>query len=362
MSPFEFDPKRYPTQPGCYLMIDRAGRVIYVGKAKNLRRRLSTYFGSRRKRRRMQRLVARIADVEIILVNNETESLILENNLIKQHKPRYNRMLVSDNSGYAYIVLTAEDLPRFVPYRKHRINREWEDVHRNGSARRFGPYVSGRFAHTLLHFVIENFRIRTYKRIPQRACLSYHLGICGGICEQKLSAEEYAEAVNHAVAFLSQGHASVVRQMRSRMWECAGQLQFEKAKRIRDQIEALERVLETQIVERDVDHDQDVVFFGESKVLVTQLTRGAIRRLIAFDLDLTGGHAAACERFLVSHYAEHTPAELIVNRLQNQAKVKERLAAANGNPVKINLPGNGVEHALLQLCERNYAYRVSLEE
>ena len=97
MSPFEFDPQRYPTQPGCYLLKDRGGRVIYVGKAINLRRRLSSYFGSRRKRRRMQRLIARIADIEIILVNNETESLILENNLIKQHKPRYNRMLVSDD-------------------------------------------------------------------------------------------------------------------------------------------------------------------------------------------------------------------------------------------------------------------------
>ena len=358
MTLFDFDPKRYPPQPGCYLMKDAAGHTIYVGKAKNLRRRLSSYFGSRRKRRRMQRLVARIADIEVILVNNETESLILENNLIKQHRPGYNRMLVSEDTGYAYIVLTAEELPRFVPYRKHRINRELHYSKGNGTERRFGPYVSRRFGEALLQFVIENFKIRTCMHMPKRACLSYHLDKCGGICEQKVSPAEYNEAVNDAVAFLSQGHAAVIRQMRCRMWDCAEQLQFERARKIRDQIEALERVLEAQIVERDVDHDQDVIYFGESKALVTQLKQGAILNLSTFDLDRSRGHAEACEQFLVSHYAGHSPQELIVNRLRDPEKVEGHLSAANGYTVKINLPIQGVETELLQLCERNYDHRI----
>src|SRR5579884_849728 len=106
MMQFDFDPQRYPTQPGCYLMKDAAGKVIYVGKAKNLQRRLTSYFQIRLRRRRLRRLIAEISDVEVIIVNSEVEALVLENNLIKHHKPRYNRMLTDDESGYYYLALT----------------------------------------------------------------------------------------------------------------------------------------------------------------------------------------------------------------------------------------------------------------
>lgn len=356
---FDFDPQRYPEQPGCYLMKDAGGKVIYVGKAKNLRRRLSTHFRAGRKNRRLKRLVAQVDEVEVILAGNETESLVLENNLIKHYRPRYNRMLKHKKSGYAYIVLTGEDYPRFVRYRKNRFNKELKGVPQTGAERRFGPYVTIRFRDVLLCFVMDSFRIRTCKRLPKKVCLRYELRRCSGVCEGKASAEEYIAAVNEAVAFLSQRHAGLMREMKRRMAEHAEKLQFEIAGRIRDQIETLERVLEKQVVERDVRYDQDVVFFGDSKALVAEAKQGAVQCLRLFDLDVARGHAEACEHFLVSRYARNCPAELIVNRLRDPATMEMTLALANHHAVKVTLPSHGTERELLRFCERNYDYRMS---
>ncbi|HEY3341386.1 MAG TPA: GIY-YIG nuclease family protein, partial [Anaerolineae bacterium] len=153
---FSFDARRYPAVPGCYLMKNGSGQVIYVGKAKNLRRRLCSYF-SAAAYGKTRRLAAHVRDIEVILVNNETESLILENNLIKRYKPVYNVMLMRDSSGYAYIVLTGERYPRCVIYRKNRANQTLEHIDEVTPSRRFGPYVSRRYRDALLNFVNEYF-------------------------------------------------------------------------------------------------------------------------------------------------------------------------------------------------------------
>jgi excinuclease ABC subunit C len=358
MTSFIFDPKRYPTQPGCYLMKDYGGKVIYVGKANNLRHRLASYFQPRQKNRRTKRLIARIGDIEIILVNNETESLILENNLIKLHKPRFNRSLMREDTGYPYIVLTAEDFPRFVPYRKNHVNKELARV--KGAEKRFGPYINRRFRDALLAFVIENFQLRTCHPMPKKVCLSYHLGLCSGICEQKISAAQYVADVERAVAFLSRQQTDLIRQMKNQMWEHAENLEFEKAQRIRDQVEVLESALEKQIVERDVKHDQDVIYFGEDKALVTSIKCGILQRLRLFDLELASGYGEVGEHFLLTHYTRNSPSELIINCLSNPAEIEARLTVANRYPVKITLPEGGVKYELLQLCKQNYDYRISV--
>ncbi len=341
-------------QPGCYLMKDAGGQVLYVGKAKNLRRRLASYFRRHRKPSRTQRLVDRIHDVEIILVNNETESLILENNLIKRYKPCFNRLLVDDDSGYAYIAVTDEVVPRLVPYRKHRVNKDLQGT--TQIARRFGPYVNSRYRDTLLAYVCESFQLKTCRQMPKRACLSYHLGRCSGICEDRISSEAYAAAVDRAVAFLaSYQHTALLRQMKTRMARCAERLAFEKAGKIRDQITALESVLRKQIVERDVRYDQDVLHFSHGSVLVMTLKRGAVQSLRLFDLDQSQERAA----FLISQYTQNSPQELIVNQLQGAEKIAEQLTAANGHSVRLTLPRRGVKAELLKLCARNHDYRVS---
>jgi len=359
MTRFAFDPQLYPAEPGCYLLKDAHGQVLYVGKAKNLRRRLASYFRPGRKRRRTARLVAKIAEVEVILVNNETESLILENNLIKQHKPAYNSQFISDDSGYTYIALTAEAIPRFVPYRKNWVNKELEGLPGAAVERRFGPYVNRRFRDVLLEFVCDVHQLRVCKHMPRRACLSYHLGKCSGICEGQVTGDEYAASVDRAIVFLSRGQTGLIQAMKARMQDCAERLEFEKAQRIKGQVEALERLLEKQIVERDIKHDQDVIYFGEQKALVARLQHGVFQGLVLHDLDLALTHAEACAHFVLSQYERNSPHELIVSGLQNCAELQRALTATNQHRVRITEPRWGIKHELIKLCERNYAYRIA---
>jgi len=340
-------------------MKDAKGQIIYVGKAKNLRRRLSSYFQRDWKNTRTKQLVACLADIEIILVNSEVEGLILENNLIKQYKPRHNRRLMEENSGYHYIALTGEDLPRFVSYRKNRTYKELGPVRRMSIAKWFGPYVKRRVRDGLLDLVSESFRVRTCNPMPRRVCLRYHLGKCSGICELGVSVAQYADIIARAVAFLSSQHADLTEQMTDQMWEHADKLRFEEARRLRDQIEALEIGLQGQIAERDIGHDQDVIFFGDGKALITSVRSGVIQSLELRDVDLTAGYAEACEHFLLSHYAKDSPAELIVNHLRDLDEVERALTSANGWEVKVTVPQEGTECELLKFCEQNYVYRVS---
>jgi excinuclease ABC subunit C len=362
-SRFTFEARRYPATPGCYLMRDASGTVMYVGKAKDLRRRLASYFAGRALGRRLGQMVAQIAEIEVILVENETEALILEHNLIKHYRPRSNRMLMDEDDGYFYIALTAEALPRFAAYRKHRINKDLEKGGPVAVARTFGPYVSRRFRDTLLEFVSGHFRLRTCAPLPARVCLRYHLGTCGGICEAKVTAREYARAVRQATAFLARGHAGSIRYLKKRIAERAAQLQFESAQVLARQVEALEGALEPQVVERDVAHDQDVLYFGDGQVLVMQIRSGRVLGCSLRPLEAAPGAGDPADHYLRTAYAGGGPAELIVNRVGDRAAVAAALATASGQQVLLTLPEDGEDGgatgALLRLCERNYRYRLA---
>jgi excinuclease ABC subunit C len=355
VAPFAFDPTRYPSGPGCYLMRDAAGAVMYVGKAKNLRRRLASHFRDVPRSGRRSRLMAAVADVELILVSNETEALILEHNLIKRHKPWANRVLLDDDEGYFYMALTAEELPRLVPYRKHRINKQLE---RGGTvtqvARCFGPYVNRRFRDALLGYAADQFRLRTCAPLPKAVCLRFHMGVCGGVCERLVSALEYASAVDQAVAFLSRRNADLIRHMRQQMAEYAEQLQFERANWTKHHIELLQGALEPQLVEREVRHDQDVVHFSDSSALVMQVRRGVLSGCALYMLS-----GQTTDQFVLAHYAGDCPSEIIVNESADRRGLEQRLAAANRHRVRVSVHGAGRRSAdrLMKLCAMNHAYR-----
>jgi excinuclease ABC subunit C len=330
ISAFGFVASCYPEEPGCYLMKDRAGEVIYVGKAKNLRNRLSSYFQRRIDLKKTELLVGEIADLEIIIVNNEAESLFLENNLIKLYRPKYNRLLMRDDTGYAYIVLTKEQYPRLAFYRKGRVNRELAGVAEDEREKRFGPFLN---AQLLLQIASENYQLRTCRTLEKRVCLSYHLKRCSGVCEGLIAMDAYDRAVQKVVTFLSYRPEERIQEMRAQMLEYAEALDFEKAQKIKVQIRALENTLEKQIVERDVEVDQDVIYFGAEKVLVTEIMSGMIRNLQIFDLELDGGYEAACERFVVTRYGTAGPDELIVNQLSEPERLEKALSWTNGRKV-----------------------------
>lgn len=354
---YQFKPERYPLEPGCYLMKDQHGEVIYVGKAKSLRNRLSSYFQRTLDWKKTELLVGEIADIEIIIVNNESEALFLENNLIKLHQPRYNRRLLDDDSGYAYIVLTGEELPRLAFYRKGRVNPDLRGVSGLEGEKRFGPFLN---AQLLLDIAMENFKLRTCagKTRPKSVCLTYHLGKCSGICQGYTTPEEYWEGVRGAEAFLAYKPGDRINEMKRQMLECAERLEFEKAARLKKQITALQSTLEKQIVERDIKHNQDVVYFGNGQALITNIEGGMIKNMRMLEVGGRGeDQNRVYEEFLVHYFAENCPDELIVNCLSEPARVEKVLSLANGHKVKITLPKKGVKHDLLKLCERNYQYR-----
>lgn len=359
MAKFVFSAQHYPTDPGCYLMKDVRGQVLYVGKAKNLRRRLATYFQQGRKRRYIRTMITRIRAIEVILLNNETESLILENTLIKRHKPPFNRLLQKASTGYYYIVLTQEPTPRFVPYRKAHVNKRLGARAEEGIAQRFGPYVSRRFRDTVLDFVNTTFQLRDCNPLPSSVCLLYHLHTCSGICEGKISAQEYQAAVVRAIAFLTNQTSALLEQMQQRMVAYAEALEFERAQQVKEQLGTLEQALESQIVERHVAYDQDVLYFGETHVLVMTIKRGACQGFHWVALDRTEGYQRGCAQFLATHYQQAYPAEFILNAGSHLSSV-ETICQANHPHVELVIaPLTGLQSALLQLCERNYHFRLN---
>ncbi len=358
---FLFESLKYPSTPGCYLMKDQRGEVIYVGKAIHLRDRLSSYFQSRPRDQHVARLVSRIAAVEVILVTNERESLVLESNLIKRYKPRFNRRLVSENDGYSYIILTNESYPRLLGYRKANSEQALKIMQQGLMGGRFGPFMNSRFRDMLLEYVTDTYGLRTCESLPERPCLRLQIHRCSGPCEGQVSPEEYEGRVQQAAAFLSRqpgdGTETLIEEMKRRMQEYADRLQFEVAGRMRDQVAALESTLEKQSVERYAPYDQDVLYFGERHVLVMELKRGAVLGLRMIELE-AGPQPEACEAFLQAHYPTHKAQSL--PRLTAGQLDTAALERARARGLEIAAPQDQLELDRMELCALNYAYRTAL--
>ncbi|WP_058302464.1 GIY-YIG nuclease family protein [Gorillibacterium timonense] len=362
---FHYQPRDYPTAPGCYLMKDASGTIIYVGKAKHLRNRLSSYFRGTPKLERTRDLVAEVASIEVVLVHNEAESLFLENNLIKLHRPKYNRALKKDNSGYAYLKVTKERIPRLDLH--FRVRRDLPGKLAaagsgpgsglNGS-RMFGPYPNGKFRNALLEFVNEHYGLRSCQRMPKRVCLYYHLGKCCGICEGMVTREEYMERIAQAEQLLANKENELIAELKRMMLEHAERLEFERAEGLRRQIASLEKLLVKQVVDRDSSIDQDVLYFGEKHVMIISLKEGMIRGMFFEPLQI-GGEQSAAERFLTDRYREQGPQELILSEARDLPKLKQALRTRGAEPVTLTVPRRGDKLRLLELCRQNYEFRAA---
>ncbi|PZD94550.1 nucleotide excision repair endonuclease [Paenibacillus sambharensis] len=361
MQPFHFEPSRYPEQPGCYIMRDGDGRILYVGKSKKLRSRLRSYFYQKHDRKRIRQLVGEIASIDIILVHNEAESLMLENNLIKLHKPPYNRALKRDNSGYAYLRMTGGPYSRLdVYYRDRRAVKEAPELEQGeeeAGEMRFGPFASARFRNEVLAFINDHYRLRTCTTMPKRVCLLYHIGRCSGICEGMISKEAYQEAVRSAASLLSGGGAGLIRAMEKQMHEYAERMEFERAADMLRHIRILQKNPDKQIVDRESGNNQDIIHFGHGNALVGQVRKGM---LVGF------GQTAAVperpgeyDRFVLKHALENPCDEIIVNSLDDVKNVRSALRRAGIRPPVITLPKRGLKYDLLQLCKENLEYQLA---
>lgn len=223
-----------PEQPGCYLMKDKHGTVIYVGKAKILKNRVRSYFTGSHDGK-TQRLVNEIADFEYVITSSELEALILEMNLIKKHEPKYN-VLLKDDKSYPYLKITKETHPRLVITRK---------VKKDG-AKYFGPYPNASAANETKKLLDRLYPLRKCRTLPKRVCLYYHIGQCLAPCEFEVSEEQNQELVQQILRFLNNGHHEVKKELEKKMEAAAEELDFERAKEYRDIIMNIDAVMEKQ--------------------------------------------------------------------------------------------------------------------
>ncbi len=356
-----------PPQPGVYLLRDRAGRVIYVGKAASLRNRVRTYFQDPLtvSSPRIRHLMTKVFDFDVVVCANEVEALVLETNLIKQHRPRYN-VRMADDKAYPYIKITNEPYPKIVMTRK---------IVQDG-ARYFGPYPyhEPKLVRRTIRTIRKLFRLRSCRieidRSLPRPCLDHAMGLCTAPCVAwGATQEQYAEQVRQAVAFLEGKQEAVLEALRREMQEAAERLEFERAAALRDQIRAIEAIQQRQRTSGPGLEDRDVVAVhadGDDACAQVFFVRGG--RLVGQEhFFLTGAlaHTTAevLRNFLEQFYAHATaipPEVLIPEPVEDQALIAQWLSERRGEPVRVVLPEREAERRLVEMARDNA--RVHLEQ
>ncbi len=346
-----------PSGPGVYLYKDAAGTVLYVGKAKNLRNRVRSYFSDERlAERKTSSLIHAAAVIDYILLDNEKEALALENNLIKQYKPRYN-VLLRDDKTYPYIKLTNETWPRV--YVTRRLRKD--------GASYFGPYFPGNLAHRIVRLVHRSFRIPSCKvdfsRNHTHPCLEYHIGRCMGPCVAGLTDQAtYQASVHDLKLFLEGRHRDLAADLERRMSAAAEAMEFERAAALRDLLRTVEEVEEKQKMASASNDDADIFSFHAEPPLVAvnlfHLRHGKIvdrREMFWEDLD----EFSPDEFFttlLMQLYGAGQPVPSTIHvpvELEDQDALAELLSEKRGRKVEIHTPQRGQKRALLALVGSN---------
>ena len=245
--------KLVPEQPGCYLYYNKDNEIIYVGKAKNLKRRVYSYFHKQHDSAKTTVLVSQIEKLEYIITDSEAESLILESHLIKQHKPKYN-ILLKDDKKYPYFLITDEDFPRIQVVRKKNLNPD--------KGRFYGPYTDVGAMYATLDFLKKIFPLKQCKtpKFSNRPCLYYHIGKCLAPCQGKVTPEEYQTLIKQVELFLSGKQSELLKQIQTQMQMYAENEQFEKAAKMRDSYLDLQKTLERQkVVYENTKLNEDII-------------------------------------------------------------------------------------------------------
>ena len=247
--------KLLPSLPGCYIYFNKDGEVIYVGKAKILKRRVMSYFNRKHDSVKVNVLVSQIERLEYIITNTEVEALILESHLIKKYKPKYN-VLLKDDKKYPYFLITDENFPRITIVRKKNMNSE--------KGRYYGPYTDIRAMHATLDFLKKIFPLKQCKtpKFKDRPCLYYQIGRCMAPCQNKVTPQEYQEIVKQAELFLSGKQSELLKQIKEQMQKYSDTFQFEKAAKLRDSYNDLAKTLEKQkVVYENTKLNEDIISF-----------------------------------------------------------------------------------------------------
>ncbi len=349
------------TSPGCYIMKNHAGTIIYIGKAKNLRNRVSTYFHDNDHLPKVAKMVSNVYDYEFICTSSDYEALVLEASLIKQHKPKYN-ILLKDDKGYSYIKISDEEYPR--------ITREMQ---KKGSGTFIGPYTSGLTSSQTVEEVNRVFMLPTCKRVfPRdfgkgRPCLNFQIKRCIGLCRGCFSKEDYAEIINQAVDYIKSGSKQSVEALTEEMNRLSDNLEFEKAAVLRDRIAAITRSADTQKIFEENMPDTDIFALAKNGdttcISVLNYRLGRLYDKQDFILGETTDDISTREDFLIQYYdrAVKIPREIYIDEeLRETDNIKRYLAEKSGHAVSIANPKRGEMKSLLSLAEKNAVEQLSV--
>jgi len=346
--------RQMPASPGVYLMSDADGTIVYVGKARNLRQRVRSYFNtSGDSRYHVKFLVAKVADIEVMLTDTEKEALLLENTLIKQHHPRYNLDLKDDKTYFSLRLDPRENFPRFTVVRK---------ISRDG-ARYFGPYSSSSDARAVLRQMTRMFPLRHYPLATcmarKRPCLYHQIGQCSAPCQGMISSEDYAALTEGATIFLEGKGRQLVTEFRHRMTDAANGMRYEEAARWRNLLRSIQTTLEKQkVVLRG--GDSDVVGFhreaGRIELAILFIRGGVLTgsRLfsLAWELDDANGISAFLQQYYTS--GAIIPEEIFLPlEIDGASALAELLGELKGGKVSITRPQRGTKRELVDLACKN---------
>ena len=346
-----------PNSPGVYLMKDTENNILYVGKAANLRHRVGSYFGAgQRLTPKLERLVSRVNDLEYFVTSSEQEALILELNLIKRYHPHYNVRL-KDDKTFPYLKIDAsENWPGIY------ITRRLEE----DGGRYFGPFASARSVRQTLKLIKGIFPFRSCSRTitgtDPRPCLEYYIGHCLAPCIGAVSRKEYAEVIKQVILFLEGKQERVVGQLKSKMNQAAEALEFEKARVLRDQIQAVERVMEGQRIATTVKGEQDVVAFAQDKdqaYVQVFFIRGG--KLIGRESFLLQGSRYEEPGQIMTSFVKQfydsspyiPPLLLLQHPLEDMATIQSWLQGKRGGKVNIQVPRRGNKRQLVGIVAQN---------
>jgi excinuclease ABC subunit C len=334
----------FPEEPGCYLFKNSSEIILYVGKAKNIKKRVLSYFQDKDHDPKTKILIEQIEFVDYIVTNNEIEALILENNLIKKYSPKYNINL-RDSKRYAYIMLTKENFPRLIIARK----REFIE------AECFGPFTSGEKRDYILETLKRVFKLRTCVKLPKKPCLRYHIGLCDAPCINLISKNDYYEQKIQPIKEILNGKTKELsRKLELKMKKESDFLNFEQAIDLKNQIEALEWLKEKQSVERIKKYNEDIINYviKDEKVylMLFNIYKGILENKQEYEFDFSSDFL---EQFLIQYYSENEiPKEIILpektdeilNAFINDRKQEKGI---------ITVPEKGEKKLLLDLVKKN---------
>ncbi|MFQ5497068.1 MAG: excinuclease ABC subunit UvrC [Nitrosopumilus sp.] len=348
---FDISKITIPTDPGIYLMKDSEGKIIYIGKAKNLKNRVRSYF-LKNQNYKTQKLVENISEIEFVMTDNESEAFLLESNMIKKHRPRFNIEL-KDQQRYTYLRISDEKYPRLLVARRTR------DGKFLGKGKIFGPFTQGSSKLLTIGALRKAFQIRICKTLPKKVCLEYHLGNCEGPCEFKNAQERYPKHIAALKDVLKGKNQTKIftKKLDEEMHLAAELQQFERAKDIRDTLIRLGSLQAKQKMEYVKNSDEE--YFGidiqeQSAIVMNfRMINGVIRDSDKFFFDMVGDNSFS--NFLYQYYSTHKiPKFILVNDLpENQKMLESLFSEQSGFSVKILVPTKGKRREIINLILKN---------